>query len=690
MSAIKLCTLLAICSFLSFGELGYSQSNSNASTNKEEQAASKTPVADALLKLKKVCGKFNRQADYYIYLFSASWCGPCRAEMPKIVEAYKKMRRKGVEVVLMSADKTPEDAENYVEQYKAKFYTVMGKEARKAKIPGIDKRNSGGVPHCVIVDRYGQFITSNHPAVIIPEWESYTIDKGTPQSPEDKSKDQAADASADAKPEQQESPLLKVQRLKTKFGRVPESSDYLLIGEFSANDSESEAVLDALAGELPKLKEKHVAVLLVCHDKSTQEAEKMLRTAKLKAPVVFSAIQPKKTKSVSNFLPAISTPITLVDKSGKIILADDAGFAAKWQNELTYQQKLQEWEHTQVDKNQYPVAAALKNATTPTSGMFDTKADYFIYFFSASTCGFCHQAIPYVVDIHEEMKGKGVDVILVSEDDTIKDAEKYLQKHDAKFFAIIGKDARAAKIPGVNNRREWGIPECMVIDKYGRIIRELDPRSKDFPKWQEYTINRGIPSSPQNVVKTEPDEAGSPSQGVSVEQKRRDEFKEWLDSREELKSEKLDADQFPVAEALKKAADTAYGKFNTKANYYIYLYTVGGQVDMPKYVSQLETIQQKGVNVILVNLYKTREKAERDILSSKLKFFTILETDAALAQIPGYVTYNKLQQRFWPSCLVTDRFGREITQISPEQLLKQWESLTLDKGVPQPPAESEK
>lgn len=500
MNTIKLCTLLAICSFLSFGELGYSQSNSIAATKKEEQTASKTPVADALLKLKKVSGKFNRQADYYIYLFSASSCGPCRAEMPKIVKAYKKMRRKGVEVVLMSADKTPEDAENYVEQYKAKFYTVMGKEARKAKIPGIDKRNSGGIPHCVIVDRYGQFITSNHPAIIIPEWESYTIDKGSPRSQEEKSDAQTAKASADAKTGKQESPLLKIQRLKTKLGKIPATADYLLIGEFSADDSESEVLLEALAGELPKLKEKNVAVLLVCHDESTKEAEKMLRAAKLKAPVVFAANQPKKTKFVSNFLPAISSPITMVDMSGEILLAEDASFAASWEKTLQRIADEKAWKNKVVDEKQYPVAAALKKATSPTFGIFDTEADYFIYLFSASWCGPCHKAMPKILEEYENMKGKGIDIILMGEDKTPEAAQRYRVQYDMPFYTILSQDALEAKIPGVDKRRSGGIPNCMVIDRYGRVIAEMHPLNL-LPKWKALTIDKGAPEPPAETEK---------------------------------------------------------------------------------------------------------------------------------------------------------------------------------------------
>ena len=39
-------------------------------------------------------GQPMADAQYYIYIYSASWCGPCKALMPEIVKEYKKMKKK--------------------------------------------------------------------------------------------------------------------------------------------------------------------------------------------------------------------------------------------------------------------------------------------------------------------------------------------------------------------------------------------------------------------------------------------------------------------------------------------------------------------------------------------------------------------------------------------------------------------
>ncbi len=143
---------------------------------KNDTQARKTasPVALAAKKVKKVKNKVNEKADYYILLYSASWCVPCRQEMPEIVEAYKDMKKTGkVDIILFCKDKTPKEAAAYVKQFKMKFLVVMDDDSDAAKVPGYAP--VPGIPHCIVVDREGKMITRGHPVGIIPNWEELTI-----------------------------------------------------------------------------------------------------------------------------------------------------------------------------------------------------------------------------------------------------------------------------------------------------------------------------------------------------------------------------------------------------------------------------------------------------------------------------------------------------------------------------------
>lgn len=132
-------------------------------------------VAAALKKLKPFNAKPSAKADYYIYLQSASWCGPCNNEMPSVVNAYKDMKKSGrVEIILVSHDKTEGDAKGFLKQYKAKFPAVMVQDSKIDTLPGFTKPN--GIPNAIFVDSTGKVIMQGHGS-LIQSWKQYTIDK---------------------------------------------------------------------------------------------------------------------------------------------------------------------------------------------------------------------------------------------------------------------------------------------------------------------------------------------------------------------------------------------------------------------------------------------------------------------------------------------------------------------------------
>ncbi len=69
--------------------------------------------------------------------FWGSWCPPCRAEMPDMVEAYKELQPKGVVMLAVSLDESPLNASNFAAINHATFiaYSDPDRSATGAAYP---------------------------------------------------------------------------------------------------------------------------------------------------------------------------------------------------------------------------------------------------------------------------------------------------------------------------------------------------------------------------------------------------------------------------------------------------------------------------------------------------------------------------------------------------------------------------
>lgn len=153
----KFILILSLLGFVGLGNMACAQAETATGAPKKAKAAEAPAVPTALKKLKTFNGKPNMKAKYYIYLQSASWCGYCRKEMPDIVREYKKMKKGGVEIILCSRDKTPEDARNYIKEFGIKFPAVMDDPNTPGPaLPGFERLPGGGIPVAVLVDAQGK------------------------------------------------------------------------------------------------------------------------------------------------------------------------------------------------------------------------------------------------------------------------------------------------------------------------------------------------------------------------------------------------------------------------------------------------------------------------------------------------------------------------------------------------------
>ncbi len=90
--------------------------------------------------------------------FWATWCSPCIAEIPNVLENYERFHEAGFEVVGVNMDDDPADARNFLEERKLPWVTVISEddEARGFQDPNCAKYGVSAIPFLVLVGRDGK------------------------------------------------------------------------------------------------------------------------------------------------------------------------------------------------------------------------------------------------------------------------------------------------------------------------------------------------------------------------------------------------------------------------------------------------------------------------------------------------------------------------------------------------------
>ncbi|MDL2215390.1 TlpA family protein disulfide reductase, partial [Dysgonomonas sp. OttesenSCG-928-M03] len=91
--------------------------------------------------------------------FWASWCGPCRQEMPNVVDAYNKFKSKGFEIVGISLDETKGDWEKGIKDLKITWPQMSDLKGWKSELSGAYHVSS--IPFTLLVDENGKVIAEN-------------------------------------------------------------------------------------------------------------------------------------------------------------------------------------------------------------------------------------------------------------------------------------------------------------------------------------------------------------------------------------------------------------------------------------------------------------------------------------------------------------------------------------------------
>jgi thiol-disulfide isomerase/thioredoxin len=91
--------------------------------------------------------------------FWASWCAPCREEMPDFVALRTEYQAKGVEFIGIAMD-NPANVTRFLQQFPVNYPILIGEDGAHSLIRQLGNQ-SGGLPYTIVIDRRGN-IVRNH------------------------------------------------------------------------------------------------------------------------------------------------------------------------------------------------------------------------------------------------------------------------------------------------------------------------------------------------------------------------------------------------------------------------------------------------------------------------------------------------------------------------------------------------
>lgn len=279
---------------------------------KDEEEAETTPKAESIVgKLLKANTYFNNKtpnydADYFIFLKSASWCGPCCREMPEIVKAYKLMEASGkVELILLSHDRTQDAAEKWLAANKATFPAKMD-GGSLPKFPP-----APGIPFAIMMKADGTVIESGHGS-IVRQWKNKTLGEFALLGDSDEPVVNKA--------------ISKMKFMNGKPGRKGEFFLYLYSPDLSS-DAET---LAELSEQYQEMKENKVEVILIANVESKGDLLRALKKERIKFPAILAG-----TDGV-NELPGIgkldkTAHVWMVSQGGGVAIDGELSETKNWQ-----------------------------------------------------------------------------------------------------------------------------------------------------------------------------------------------------------------------------------------------------------------------------------------------------------------------------------------------------------------------
>lgn len=100
-----------------------------------------------------------KPAKFYVFYYTASWCPPCQAFTPSLVDFYNKNKNENFELVLITSDGEEDAMEGYAKDKKMPWPQLKHSKAKNFK--GKFDHGVKGIPAVIVCDLEGKIVSSN-------------------------------------------------------------------------------------------------------------------------------------------------------------------------------------------------------------------------------------------------------------------------------------------------------------------------------------------------------------------------------------------------------------------------------------------------------------------------------------------------------------------------------------------------